>query len=129
MPRPMRKQFDNNMKGVLFDNADRKRNDSDPDMKGSVEVEGVEYWVAGWWNQHAVKGDYLKLSFTPKESDDRSPQERNNSYNRGEDRGARGPQHGGNRGGNVQRGRPTDSGGGYGRNNGPDDGLDDDIPF
>lgn len=141
MPRPMRKQFDNNMKGVLFENQ-QKRGDNDPDMKGSTEIDGVEYWVAAWWNPHAQKGEYLKTSYTRKESDDRSPQQRNNAYNRGEDRGARGPQHGGNRGGNVRRGgggggEYQDNGGdggqrdrGYGRQ--PEragDEMDDDIPF
>lgn len=123
MPRPMRKQYNNNLTGVLFDN-DRRSKDGDPDLKGSVEVEGVEYWVAAWWNQHAQRGDYLKIKLTPKATDDRSPQQRNNDYNRGE---ARGPQHGGNRGGYEQqevkmrdtyRGRQPTS-----------DEMDDDIPF
>lgn len=120
MPRPMRKQFDNNLTGVLFDN-ERKEGDAHPDMKGSTEVDGIEYWVSAWWNKHAHRGDYLKLKLTPKESDDRSPQQRNNQRV-DEHQSQRGPQHGGNRGGNYggnqSRGRQQNN-----------DNMDDDIPF
>lgn len=38
--------FDNTNKGVLFKNE--KGKDSHPDYKGSVNVDGVEYWFSGW---------------------------------------------------------------------------------
>lgn len=38
--------FDNTNKGVLFKNE--KTNDSQPDYKGSVNVDGVEMWFSGW---------------------------------------------------------------------------------
>lgn len=38
--------YDNTNKGVLFKNE--KTKDSQPDYKGSVNVDGTEYWFSGW---------------------------------------------------------------------------------
>jgi hypothetical protein len=75
MPR-FKKAFDNNMRGVLFENDKKTRGDNQPEMKGSVEIEGVSYWVSGWWKRsEKVKGEFLSLTIQEKE--DKSPQERN----------------------------------------------------
>lgn len=42
-------QYDNTNKASLWKN-DRKTEDKHPDYKGSVNVEGVEYWMSGWVN-------------------------------------------------------------------------------
>lgn len=118
-----RQQYDNEKRGVLFDNAE-KRGDNDPDLRGQIEVDGVQYWLAAWWNNHPDKGDYLKLQMQEKE--DRSPQQQNRS--RGQQQ--RGPQ----RGQQQQRGgggEYQDNGGDGGQRTqpGPGDEMDDDIPF
>ena len=41
---------------------DRKESDKHPDIKGSGEIGGVQYWIAGWKN---AKG--YGLRFTPKD--------------------------------------------------------------
>ena len=134
MPR-FTKQFDNNMRGVLFEN-DRKTTDAHPDMKGKLEIDGQVYWVSAWWNQHAQRGEYLKFNIEAKECDDRSPQQRNNDYQQerqpqrgtgsqrsgGQGQGA--PQYG--RGGNGQQ--PRGGRGQYQPQSGNDE-MDDDIPF
>lgn len=76
-------EFDNNMRGALFDKD--PKSDTDPDYGGQCEIDGVEYWVAMWWKKSKKVGDYMSLSFTPK--DERSSQ-RNDQ--RGPPRG-RGP--------------------------------------
>lgn len=45
----MSQQYDNTNKASLWKN-DRKTEDKQPDYKGSVNVEGVEYWMSGWIN-------------------------------------------------------------------------------
>ena len=57
--------YDNTNRGVLFKN-DRKEKDNHPNMKGSINVEGVEYWVSAW-TKEGQNGKFISLSLTPKE--------------------------------------------------------------
>lgn len=77
----MTKQYDNTNKGVLFIN-DRKEKDSHPDRKGSINVDGKEYWMSGW-DKQTSKGDTISLSLQPKEqrSSGGGQQQRNNNNN------------------------------------------------
>ena len=43
----MDKQYDNNNSGALFTN-DRKKSDTHPDLTGSAEVGGKDYWFKAW---------------------------------------------------------------------------------
>jgi len=58
-------EYDNNLTGVLFRN-ERKEKDTQPDYKGSCEVNGIEYWISGWKKQTA-KGPALSMRFEVKE--------------------------------------------------------------
>jgi len=40
-------QYDNTGKGALWKN-DKKMTDKHPDFKGSINIEGREYWLSGW---------------------------------------------------------------------------------
>lgn len=62
----MSQQYDNTNKGVLFLN-DRKEKDSHPDRKGSINIDGKEYWLSGW-DKQTSKGDTISLSIQPKEA-------------------------------------------------------------
>lgn len=53
--------------GALFNNADKKQKESDPDYKGSAVVDEIEYWVNGWINTAKSGLKYLKLSFAAKQ--------------------------------------------------------------
>lgn len=53
--------YDNTNSGFMGKN-DRKEKDSHPDIKGSINIEGKEYWLSGWKNS---KGYGLKIK--PKE--------------------------------------------------------------
>jgi uncharacterized protein (DUF736 family) len=67
--------YDNNMRGVLFKNT-RKTKDSQPDYRGSCEIEGVEYWIAGWRKTPKSGGDsFLSLAFSIKEDETSKPRE------------------------------------------------------
>lgn len=39
--------YDNTNTGILKIN-DKGDNDKRPDRKGSIDIEGVEYWLSGW---------------------------------------------------------------------------------
>ena len=51
--------------GALSKN-ERKEKDTHPDFAGSVEVDGVEYWISGW-KKEGAKGPFISLSFKPKD--------------------------------------------------------------
>lgn len=70
-----RQEYDNNLSGALFQN-DRQEKDGDPDMKGQCEVEGVEYWLAAWWNKTKDGVEYLKFKMTPKDANGGGQQQR-----------------------------------------------------
>lgn len=60
------KQSDKPNNGALFDN-DRKETDKHPDMTGSLNVGGVDYFISGWHNEAKSSGKkYLKLSVKKK---------------------------------------------------------------
>ena len=58
-------QYDNTNRGVLFIN-DRKERDTQPDRTGSINIEGVEYFLDGWIKDGA-KGKFLSLSVKRKD--------------------------------------------------------------
>lgn len=62
----MSQQYDNTNKGVLFIN-DRKERDTHPDRKGSINIDGKEYWLSGW-DKNTSRGDTISLSVQPKEA-------------------------------------------------------------
>lgn len=62
----MSQQYDNTNRGVLFIN-DRKEQDNHPDRKGSINIDGKEYWLSAW-NKETSRGDTISLSVTPKDS-------------------------------------------------------------
>jgi len=52
--------------GVLFTN-DQRKNDSHPNLKGSITVAGVDYWISGW-TKVGKNGKFLGLAVTPKDA-------------------------------------------------------------
>lgn len=65
----MTKEFDNTNRGVLFNNIEDKREGKkDPDYRGRIDVDGTEYWLAGWINVAQKTGKrFLSLKVTPME--------------------------------------------------------------
>lgn len=64
--------YDNTNSGILARN-DRKQQDSHPDFSGSINIEGVEYWLSGWTKEgkpgSKLEGKrYFSLSVKPKDA-------------------------------------------------------------
>ena len=79
-------EYDNTNSGVLFVN-DKRETEKHPNMKGTINIEGVEYWLSAWTKHGAKAGKFLSLSVTPKEQ--KAEPKR---YGGGQDRNAPRPQ-------------------------------------
>lgn len=58
-------EYDNTNSGAMFIN-DKGDNPKRPDRKGSLNVEGVDYWISGWVREKDGKS-YLSLKVERKE--------------------------------------------------------------
>lgn len=61
--------YDNTNRGSIWKN-ERKEKDTHPDFKGSLNVEGVEYWVSGWKRREDQKPNAPALSFSIQKKED-----------------------------------------------------------
>tara|TARA_R110000782_G_scaffold194311_1_gene283931 strand:+ start:177 stop:440 length:264 start_codon:yes stop_codon:yes gene_type:complete len=59
-------EYDNNMRGVLFQN--KKEKETQPDYKGSCEIDGNEYWISGWKKLSKANAPFLSLSIQVKDT-------------------------------------------------------------
>jgi hypothetical protein len=56
---------DKTNRGTLSYN-DNKTKSTQPDMRGTVNVNGIEYWVSAW-DKPGPNGQFFSLSFTVKD--------------------------------------------------------------
>lgn len=79
--------YDNRNRGAIWKNDDR-REDNHPDFKGSINVEGVEYWVSAWRRKEGAAAKAPALSFSIKPKDEQKPQRQAPAPARGSARNA-----------------------------------------
>ena len=65
----MADSYDNTNRGSIWKN-DRKEKDTHPDFKGSVNVEGTEYWVSAWKRRPGANPKAPSLSFSVQKKDE-----------------------------------------------------------
>ena len=58
--------FDNTNSGALFKNK-KRTNDKHPNMRGTVNADGVEYWVSAWTKESRAGEKFVSLALTPKD--------------------------------------------------------------
>lgn len=59
------KKYDDTNRGALFLN-DRKEQDSHPDRKGSINIDGKEYWLSAW-DRDTARGPVISISVQAKD--------------------------------------------------------------
>ena len=59
-------EYDNTNRGAIFKN-DKKTSENHPDYKGSINVEGVEYWQSLWLKKDKNGKTFMSQSITRKE--------------------------------------------------------------
>ncbi len=66
--------FDNTNQGALFKN-DKQGNEQRPDYRGTLDVNGQQFWISAWLKSSKAGNKYMSLSVQPKEAkDDRRPE-------------------------------------------------------
>ena len=67
-------QYDNTNKGAIWKNTDKQK-DTQPDFKGSLNVDGVEYFLNAWKRKEGAseKSPALNFSVMKKESNNEIP--------------------------------------------------------
>jgi hypothetical protein len=58
-------QYDNTNRGSIWKN-EKKERDTHPDFTGSLNVDGVEYWVSAWKRKEGAGPKAPALSFSVK---------------------------------------------------------------
>jgi len=61
--------YDNTNRGQIWPN-DKKEKDTHPDFKGSINVEGKEYWVSAWKRKPDANPKAPSLSFSIQSKDE-----------------------------------------------------------
>lgn len=64
--------YDNTNSGALFRN-ERRKNDRQPEFTGSINVEGVEYWMSAWVKEAKSSGKkFFSIALTAKDENARA---------------------------------------------------------
>ncbi len=70
----MSEQYDNTNRGILSRN-DRREKDTHPEYRGSINVDGIDYWLSAWVKERKDgTGKFFSLSVQPKEAPAQAPQ-------------------------------------------------------
>ena len=60
-------EYDRTNTGIISKN-DRKEKDTHPDIRGDLNVEGVDYWISGWQKKRKDgSGSFYSLSVKRKD--------------------------------------------------------------
>lgn len=72
-------EYDNTNRGAIWKN-DRKTVETQPDYTGTINIEGVDYWLNGWRSPEGAsdRAPVLKFSVAPKEAPKPIPAAENN---------------------------------------------------
>ena len=54
-------EYDDTNSGALF-KVDQKKSEAHPDMSGSINIDGTEYWLSAWFKDSKNGKKYISLS-------------------------------------------------------------------
>jgi uncharacterized protein (DUF736 family) len=60
-------EYDNTNRGALCNNKENKTAENHPDYKGSINVNGTDFWLSAWLKTSKEGKKFMSLSVTPKE--------------------------------------------------------------
>lgn len=115
----------NELGGSLWHNENRT-NERQPDMTGSVKVDGQEYRVSGWLKETRNGKEFISMALTVKDDTNNSGRQARPSANRGQSLKEKQAEFD-----RMTKGEPQSNKAGpdYAQPQGGADYLDDDMPF
>ena len=69
-------EYDNTNRGALFVNDKKAPGSNQPDRTGSINIEGVEYFIDGWLKKSAAGNPFMSISVKRKDKQAAAPQQR-----------------------------------------------------
>ena len=69
----MTQQFDPTNRGALFVNDKKAPGSNQPDRTGSINIEGVEYFIDGWLKKSAAGNPFMSVSVKRKDKQAAKP--------------------------------------------------------
>ena len=60
-------KFDNELRGALFKNTEKRDGKKDPDYRGKIQIAGRVFWLDCWINQAKDGSKYMAITATPKD--------------------------------------------------------------
>jgi hypothetical protein len=67
--------YDNTNRGSIWPNKKKRPDKQDADFTGSINVNGVEYWLNAWKRKEGASPDSPSLSFTVRPKDEQPGQQ------------------------------------------------------
>lgn len=64
-------EYDNTNRGAIFKNK-KKEKDTHPDFTGTLNVNGVEFWVSAWKRKEGASENSPALSFSIKPKEEKA---------------------------------------------------------
>ena len=71
----MSQEFDNTNRGILFVNDKKAEGSKQPDRTGTLNVDGVEYFLDGWLKKSAAGKSFLSVSVKRKDKQAEAPRQ------------------------------------------------------
>lgn len=66
-------EYDNTNRGQIWKNEKMRPGKQDPEFTGSLNVNGVEFWVSAWKRKEGAADKAPALSFSIKPKDEQAP--------------------------------------------------------
>lgn len=73
------KEYDNTNKGSIWKN-EKKTTDNHPDFTGSLNVNGVDFWVSAWKRKEGQSPKAPALSFSIKPKEEEAPRKSGGTF-------------------------------------------------
>lgn len=77
-------EYDNTNRGMLMKNLN-KTADNHPDYSGSINVDGMDYWLSAWIKESKKGTKFFSMSVKPKDQQKKAKPKKEDDFDMGAD--------------------------------------------